>query len=110
MSETAGNLVIITTTSDDRDELENIATALVEERLAACCQISQPIQSIYVWQGSVASEQEFSCAIKTTQEHVEAIKSKIREMHKYDLPQIIVVNAADVCDHYLNWVRTETRR
>jgi len=108
MNDIPNDLVIITTTSDDRAEVEKIATVLVQEKLAACCQISEAIQSIYMWQGKVTNAKEFSCAIKTREQHVETIKSKIRQMHKYDVPQIVAVKAIDVCCEYLSWVHTET--
>ena len=108
MNEDPNNLVIVTTTSDDREQLEQIASALVEQRLAACCQIHGPISSIYMWQGSVANTQEFGCTIKTTAGHIAAVKSKIHQMHKYDVPQIVVVKAIDVSTPYLRWVQSET--
>ena len=104
------SLIIITTTSDDRAELEKIAASLVESKLAACCQISGPITSVYSWQGKTETASEWTCAIKTQKQLFSDVKSKIIELHHYDLPQVIAVEVAGSSASYREWVFAMTSK
>jgi periplasmic divalent cation tolerance protein len=97
-------LVLITTTSDDRKKLEEIAAQLIELKLAACCQLSGPITSWYRWQGQTESAQEWVCTIKTTQRRFPEVRDKILELHHYDQPQIVAIDIGDASTGYRKWV------
>ena len=96
--------VIVSTTAASEELLNGIAYTLVEKQLAACCQISGPIKSIYRWDGKVESSAEHICSIKTTSKHVSAITETIREIHSYDEPEIVVTPIVGGSDSYLNWI------
>ena len=96
--------VIVSTTAESEDLLGQIAYALLEKRIAACCQISGPIRSVYRWDGNVESSTEHSCSIKTTHQHVSAIVSTIRELHTYDEPEIVVTPIVGGSESYLKWI------
>ncbi len=98
------NLIIITTTSDDCDELESIARHLVESKLAACCQISGPITSVYTWQGKTEATTEWTCAIKTQSKRFSNVKSEIIKLHHYDIPQVVGVEVTHSSASYRRWV------
>ncbi len=102
------SLIIVTTTSDDRDELEVIARQLVEAKLAACCQIAGPISSVYTWQGNIESSIEWSCAIKTQTHLFAKVEAKIQELHHYDVPQILAVEVSHASERYRKWVGDQT--
>ena len=97
-------LMLVVTTSDDRAVLEKIAGRLVELRLAACCQISSPITSVYRWEGRVEQAEEFECRIKTTASHFDAVATEIRALHHYDVPQIVGVPIEAASLAYREWV------
>lgn len=97
-------LILVTTTSDNREELESIASTLVEKRLAACCQISGPVESWYRWEGKTESSQEWSCAIKSIKPNFSAICRLIERNHHYDVPQIVCFNITDANDAYAKWI------
>ena len=97
-------LILITTTSDDRDELELIAAKLIEFGHAACCQISGPIDSVYRWEGKVETSSEWVCSIKTLKDRFAAVADEISNMHHYDTPQIVAVEIVDASDSYREWV------
>ncbi|MEL7497518.1 MAG: divalent-cation tolerance protein CutA [Planctomycetota bacterium] len=99
-------LIQIITTSDKRDELENIATRLVKQRLAACCQIDGPITSIYSWNDNVESAEEFRCTIKTLADNFDAVKSMILELHSYQQPQIVSLKIEQAEPGFQQWVET----
>ncbi|MCX7965344.1 MAG: divalent-cation tolerance protein CutA [Syntrophorhabdaceae bacterium] len=99
----------IYTTSDRIDIAEAIAKRLVEERLAACVQVSGPITSTYWWQGKVDTSQEWLCIIKTTKNLYKEVEDTIKAIHHYDVPEIIAVPIIIGSDNYLNWLKKEVR-
>jgi periplasmic divalent cation tolerance protein len=101
-------IVIVLTTVPDGDQGETIARALVEERLAACVNVHDPMTSLYRWQGALEREVERQVVIKTTLERVPAIHTRLMELHSYELPEFLVLPVADGSTAYLDWVRTET--
>ncbi len=96
-------LVAIQTTCDKAEVLREISQHLVEKKLAACCQISGPIESHYQWQGKLETSQEFVCTIKTVRENYRRVEQAIREIHTYDVPQIIFFEIAG-SKPYSEWV------
>ena len=82
------NIVVIQTTCGTKEEARKIAKVLIEEKLAACVQMSE-IESFYQWKNEFCCDNETLLNIKTIKENFEKIKSKIKELHSYDLPEII---------------------
>ncbi|OKH44594.1 divalent-cation tolerance protein CutA [Calothrix sp. HK-06] len=99
-------LVMVTTSS--QQEAETIAKTLVESKLAACVNIF-PIQSIYTWQDKVHSEPEFQLFIKTDRRLFNTLEAKIRELHSYEVPEIIVLPIIAGSQPYLNWISENTK-
>jgi periplasmic divalent cation tolerance protein len=104
------SIVQITTTVDSEQAAQAIAASLVEKRLAACVQISGPICSVYRWRGEIETSQEWICAIKSTTSQIDNIQAAIRELHTYDLPEIIVTQVTGGHEPYLEWVRQSTQQ
>ena len=102
-------MVLILTTVPSEALGEEIARVLVGERLAACVNIGAPMTSIYRWKGDVERETERQMTIKTTGDRISAIEQRIKELHSYELPEFIVIEATGGSDAYLNWVATESR-
>lgn len=100
---------IVTTTSESRNLLEEIAHRLVKDQLAACCQIMGPHTSIYRWQDKIETATEWMCLIKTRREHFAAIERTIRELHTYEVPEIIATDISQGSDNYLKWLWEETQ-
>lgn len=98
-------MIQITTTGDDRAELESIAKHLVEHGLAACCQIEGPITSIYRWAGKLETSDEYRCIVKSTRERYPQIEAAILSLHHYDQPQIVATDLAFVEQGYARWIR-----
>ena len=101
-------LLQITTTTPTRDEADRIAAALVERRLAACVQVAGPITSVYRWEGRLETAHEWLCIIKTTAARYPQIETAIRELHSYELPEIIGTEIMAGNGAYLRWVEAET--
>jgi periplasmic divalent cation tolerance protein len=98
--------VIISTTSDDRATAEEVARSVVEKRLAACASIIAT-DSVYRWNGELCSASEWLVSIKTTREAVSAIEAEIKQLHSYELPEILVTAVIGGSDDYLAWIRDE---
>lgn len=96
--------VIVTTTGDSRAALEQIAEALVKRKLAACCQISAPVTSVFRWEGRVDRSEEYVCSIKTTTAMIDSVESLIRERHSYEEPEVVVTPIIGGSESYLRWI------
>jgi periplasmic divalent cation tolerance protein len=84
---------------------QEIAEALVGEQPAACVNRVPGISSTYRWQGAVTTEREELLLIKTTARRFEALKSRLLELHPYELPELIAIPVERGHDAYLEWVR-----
>jgi periplasmic divalent cation tolerance protein len=102
------DVVLVLTTVPVGDRGEAIASALVDERLAACVNMLAPMTSFYRWHGAVERDVECQLIIKTTRDRVAAIQARLVELHFYDLPEFVVLPVTDGGTAYLNWVRNET--
>lgn len=99
----AGTIVEVRTTFSRREAADACAARLVSERLAACVQIDGPVRSVYRWEGSVESAEEFRCTAKTSRAQAEACAAGIIAGHEYRLPELIVSVAATTAA-YAAWI------
>ncbi len=106
---TVDPVLLLLTTCPDRASAERIAHALVGERLAACVTRLEGAQSTYRWQGEVTTDAELQLLVKTTASRVEAAMARIVELHPYELPECIAVEARAGLPAYLDWIRAQTR-
>jgi periplasmic divalent cation tolerance protein len=94
----------VQTTTATKADAERIAAALVEQRLAACVQISGPITSCYRWQNAIETADEWRCTAKTTRAAYPRVEQAIRGLHPYDEPEIIAVPIVAGSVGYLTWL------
>ena len=106
---TPTEIVIVLTTAPDDERAEAWARILVEERLAACVNIHGPMISFYRWKGVIERDAERQVVIKTTRTRVTALRTRLRELHSYELPEFVVLPVDDGSDEYLKWVEEQTR-
>lgn len=97
--------VLILSTASTHDEASRIAEALVAESLAACVQLS-PIESWYRWEGRIEHQPETRLHIKTISALVEQVESRIRALHSYDVPEIVIIPIGGGSADYLGWIDT----
>lgn len=98
--------VVVSTTVDDRAVAEAIARAAVERRLAACARLHEA-QSVYRWEGEIRSEPEIVVDLKTVAASQGPLEALIRELHPYELPEIVVCPILGGSRDYLAWVSAE---
>ncbi len=103
------NEVIILTTTDTLELAQGIASALVEAREAVCINIISGVHSIYRREGKAVSEGEFLLLIKSSAEKFEAVRSRIRLLHTYQVPEVIVLPIISGDPDYLHWLGNELR-
>ncbi|HSR35624.1 MAG TPA: divalent-cation tolerance protein CutA [Desulfurivibrionaceae bacterium] len=101
--------VQIVTTVETAADAERIATALLEQRLAACVQIVGPIASHYWWQGKIEQASEYQCLIKSRHELFAAVEAAIVAIHPYQTPEILATPVVAGGAGYLAWLNTELR-
>ena len=99
--------IVLTTLGADADAA-TIARTLIDERLAACVNILPPMTSVYRWQGKVEQDREQQIVIKTAQDRVRALQARLRQLHPYELPEFLVLDAT-ASDAYFAWVGESAR-
>ena len=88
----------------NEDEAGRIARALVEERLAACVNIVGPVHSVYRWRGTIENASEYMLVIKTSMRHFSKLEGRVRELHSYEVPEIVAVTLAAGSKPYVAWL------
>jgi len=101
------DVIQVTATTGNREEAQRIAAEMVDNRLAACVQISGPITSYYRWEDKLETSQEWLLTIKTTSDRFDRVDETIRKIHLYDVPEILATPVITGSEKYLNWVREE---
>ncbi len=99
---------LIETTVNNTKIAQQIAKQLVDEKLAACVNLSSPTLSIYSWQGKTETETEIVLHIKTRQSLIDACYQTVLTQHPYDVPQWLVYPVLDGSKDYLEWINTST--
>jgi len=100
--------LLVITNLPDRAAAEKLADALIRQRVAACVNILAPCRSVYRWKAEVRHDEEHPVLIKTTLDRYAALEAAIREMHPYELPEIVAVPIERGLPAYLDWVAAET--
>jgi periplasmic divalent cation tolerance protein len=98
--------VYITTASTQ--QAETIGRALVDARLAACVNILPGMRSIYRWQGNIETAQETILVAKTRMSLAEALTARVRELHTYDVPCVVILPVVSGLPEFLRWIDDET--
>ena len=99
--------IVLTTLNADTDAAA-IARTLIDERLAACVNILSPMTSVYRWQGKVEQDREQQLVIKTASDRVGDLQARLRQLHPYELPEFLVLDATG-SDAYVTWVGESAR-
>ena len=100
----------VTTTTATKADAQAIATAVVSKRLAACAQVIGPITSTYWWQDKIETAEEWLCVMKSRQDLYDALEQAIRQVHPYDVPEILAIPVVQGGQDYLEWMDRELAR
>lgn len=102
------NYIIVLTNCNSSETASSIAETLVSNKLAACVNIVNSIESVYQWQGKIEHDKEILLIIKTRQTLFSQVEQAIQELHNYELPEVIAVPIVSGAKNYLNWIQSST--
>ena len=97
--------LLVITTTETAEAAQQLAQQLVERELAACVQIVSPLTSVYRWQGNVETAAEVLVLIKTTVAAYAALEVAIKQLHSYQIPEVIAVPITAGSAEYLTWLQ-----
>jgi len=101
--------IVIFVTAANKKEAEKIASALIKNKLAACVNIIENVNSLFWWQGKVDSAKEALLIVKTRKVLVPKLIKKVKLLHSYVVPEIIVLPIICGDKEYLKWINESTR-
>ncbi len=101
--------IVVLITTSNMDEAAKIGRALVDEGLAACANIVEGVRSIYRWKGEVCDDRECLMVVKTTVANFDAMEKRVRELHSYEVPEVIALPIVKGSKPYLDWVEENSR-
>jgi len=103
------NIAVVLVTVPNVEVAYSIAKTIVKEKIAACVNVIPKIRSIYTWEEDVCDEPETLMIIKTRRQLFEKLKERVKELHPYDVPEIIALPLVDGIKDYLSWVLEVTQ-
>jgi len=99
----------VLTTVENKADAEKIARSLVAEKLAACVQILGPLTSYFHWQGKLDTAGEYLCLIKSRNDLFAELETAIKDLHPYEVPEILAIPVVKGGKEYLEWMAAELR-
>ncbi len=95
-------------TAGSPEEAHSIGRELVTSKLAACVNILNDMNSIYMWDGKVQKDSEVVMIAKTTEKQLSALVDKVKSLHSYDCPCIVAIPVSGGNPAFLDWIAAET--
>jgi len=102
--------IVVLVTAKDKEEAGAIADGLIAERLAACVNIIDNVQSRFRWEGKADQSREALLIIKTEERLFEPLAAKVKELHSYDVPEIIALPIVKGSADYLQWITDSVKK
>jgi periplasmic divalent cation tolerance protein len=96
--------VVVLVTAPSADAGRDVAGALLERKLAACVNVVPSIASLYTWEGKLCRDEEALLVIKTTAAAFDDLAAVVRDVHPYDVPEIIALPIVAGSQDYLDWI------
>ena len=100
----AEDVLLVLSTFPDAETARRISTELVDGKLVACANVLPQVHSIYQWQGKLEAGDETLVFFKTSAARFAELQGKLRELHPYEVPEIIALNLSEGLPDYLRWV------
>jgi periplasmic divalent cation tolerance protein len=98
--------IVVFVTAKDNAEARVIAQGLLQEKLIACANIVDGVQSLFWWQGKIDEGREVLVILKTRRDLFDRVASKVKELHSYDTPEIIALPIVQGNSNYLDWINS----
>ncbi|MFA5189077.1 MAG: divalent-cation tolerance protein CutA [Verrucomicrobiia bacterium] len=100
----AGAYCVVFVTAASRREARRIARSLLEQRLVACANIIPDVESHYWWEGKIDHAREWLLVMKTRRSRFRAVERAVKQLHSYQVPEIIALPLAAGQADYLRWM------
>ncbi len=110
MMEAATSYRVVFITIDSYERARQIARTLVSEHLAACCNIIPGVTSVYSWNNIINEDSEFLMLLKTSDALLDSLEQRVRELHPYDVPEIISTAMDEASQPYAEWIRVSLQQ
>lgn len=98
------SIIEVTTTVDSEAAAVALAQKIVDQRKAACVQITGPIQSIYRWHNEICQTQEWRCTMKSLDSRSRELVEALTAIHPYEVPEVLIQSVDDCSEAYLQWL------
>lgn len=98
--------VLVLMTAATKREAQKIAQKLLDKHLIACANIYGPVESRYRWQGKIEKAREFLVLMKSSQRLFAALSESVREIHSYEVPEVLALPIVEGFKPYLDWLNT----
>ncbi len=108
MAASASQVRVVLITAGSEEQANRIARVLVDERLAACVNVVGPIRSIYRWRDAVEDQSEYLLLAKTRAVFYGRLERRVKELHSYEVPEVIAISPSSGSAGYLQWLMEST--
>lgn len=102
-------LLVVMTTVSTLEQGHQLARILVEERWVACAQVLPQITSVYRWQGQIEQDSEILLLLKLPASRYPPFQARLHQIHPYEEPEVVALEAMAVSPSYLNWAIQQTQ-
>jgi periplasmic divalent cation tolerance protein len=96
--------IAVITTVGTEEQAYLIAREIVARRQAACVNILPGVRSIYRWKGKICKDGELMLVVKTLEKEFDAVAATIRELHSYEIPEILSFTVSHGERGFLDWI------
>lgn len=100
-------IIVVFMTVPSLREGNRISRAVLTSRLAACVNVIPGIRSMYQWKGKIVQEKEAMLVLKTTRSRYRKLEQKIKQLHPYEVPEVIAIPLICGSSQYIEWVTKE---
>lgn len=99
--------VIVYITASNIEEAKDLVEVIVKERLAACANVVERVESVYWWKGKLERDNESLIILKTREDKLDELIKRVRQLHSYENPEIVAVPILKGSAEYLKWIDDE---
>jgi periplasmic divalent cation tolerance protein len=96
--------LIVFVACESREQAETIAESVVTSQLAACVNVIPGVRSCYMWEAKLTWSEEVVLLIKTTRSRYGQLQERVRQLHSYEIPEIVSVEIDEGFEKYIDWI------
>ena len=97
---------IVFMTAGSREEAVKIVRVLLKEKLIACGNVVDSVSSFFWWHGKIEEEKEVLVVMKSSENLFKRLSERVKELHSYDVPEVLAVPVVDGSPLYLDWLKS----